>query len=163
MKRSGFKRPQLVRERAVSRPIPEHLRRASASPSVGQNFRPLPKTEPQRCRALLDMAQGRPCLLLAPVHGADATDTTVACHGNGARFGKGERRKADDHYSVWGCFACHTWLDQGSAPQALKDEVFTAAMARQIEHWRAVASNPWEPERLRRAARWALDLHDEPQ
>lgn len=160
MKRSTFKRPVLERARTVHRPIPEHLRRASISSTVGQSFRPAPKPEAQRSRALLDMARDRPCLLLVPGVHRHSPDTTVACHSNQGIHGKGERRKADDHYSVWGCFHCHTWLDQGPAPEAEKTAAFDAALARQLVEWARVAADPTEPERFRRAARWALELHE---
>lgn len=160
MKRSGFKRPVLERTRTVHQPIPEHLRRGRIS-HVGQAVATLAKPQAHRNRALLDMAKDRPCLLLVPGVHRYAPDTTVACHSNRGEHGKAERRKADDHYSVWGCWRCHTWLDQGPAPEAEKSAIFDAALQRQLVQWRRVADDPREPERFRRAARWALELHEE--
>jgi hypothetical protein len=116
-----------------------------------------PKTEPKRCPALLAMAAGRPCLLLIPGICNHRIDSTVACHSNLSIHGKGKSRKADDHYSVWGCAACHRWLDTGGALAAVTEVAFMTAHARQVLAWRQVAADPGEPEKFRRAARWALE------
>lgn len=159
MKRSNFQRPALQRTRTVHHPIPEHLRRGRIAP-ISSEVTTMTKPEAQRNRALLDMAKDRPCLLLVPGVHRYAPETTVACHSNQGIHGKGERRKADDHYSVWGCWRCHSWLDQGGAPEAEKTAAFEAALVRQLAQWWRVAEDPKEPERFRRAARWALDLHE---
>lgn len=117
-----------------------------------------PKPEAQRNRRLLDLARGMPCLLLVPAICNHRLDTTVAAHSNLAEHGKAMGRKADDHYSVHSCFACHTWLDAGRAPAAHKEAVFMAAHARQVLVWRLIATDAARPEGDRRAARWALDL-----
>lgn len=117
----------------------------------------IPKTEPHRSRALLDMARGRQCLLRVPGQCLGGTETTVACHSNKAAHGKAGARKADDEYSVWGCFGCHGWLDQGKAPGHTKDMVFMRAHADQVLEWRRIASSSSQPARDRMAARWALD------
>jgi hypothetical protein len=68
-------------------------------------------------------------------------------------------RKADDNYTVWGCAACHEWLDRGSAPAALKENTFREALARQVLAWRGIAQfDPFVKDK--RAAQWALDLLD---
>ena len=117
------------------------------------------KTEAARNPALLRMAEGRHCMLRVPGVCRDGMRTTVACHSNQAIHGKGARRKADDHFSAWGCFHCHTWLDQGMGKRADKEAVFEAAMARQLIAWQRVAEDASEPERFREAARWALERH----
>lgn len=115
-----------------------------------------PKTAAYRDRALLDMAENRPCLLLVPGICNHRTDSTVACHSNLGIHGKAGARKADDQFSVWGCNACHIWLDTDSkAPATLKERVFMEAYLRQVLAWRQVAASR-EPERFRRAARRAL-------
>jgi hypothetical protein len=110
------------------------------------------------------MAQGRPCLLTVPARlGMDgsawckSTDTTVACHSNLSEHGKAGARKADDCYSVWGCGACHFWLDFSRAPAEQKEAVFMGAHLAQVLEWRRVAADESEPERFRKAAQWALD------
>ena len=113
-----------------------------------------PKSEPYRSPALLEMARGRPCLLLVPGVCSRRTDTTVACHQN---MGKGMATKQSDEKSVWGCVACHTWYDQGPAPREQKRAVFMASHSLQVFAWREVATDPAEPERFRRAARAALE------
>jgi hypothetical protein len=134
---------------------------ASTRPAVrsvagGSTTGPIPKPEAQRNRALLDMAQRRPCLLLVPGICNHRIDTTVACHSNLSVHGKAGARRADDQYSVWGCAACHRWLDQGSSPAALKEQTFLVAHARQVLAWRLVAIDANESQRFRRAAHWAL-------
>jgi hypothetical protein len=116
-----------------------------------------PKTEPKRNRALLDMARGRPCLLLFPWVDAHPVDTVVACHSNLSIHGKAGARKADDHFSAWGCADCHRMLDQGTVSAEVKLERFMAAHRRQVEHWKRIAADPGEPARFRKAAQWALE------
>lgn len=118
---------------------------------------PAPKDVPARNAALLDMAHGRLCLLTAvpDCHGLrDDASTTVACHQN---EGKGMAIKRPDQYSVWGCVACHQWLDQSGAPRPTKRARFLAAHIRQVDHWRRIATSAAEPARVRAAAQWALD------
>lgn len=168
MKRTGFRRrlrpdgPTAPREvkpwaAALAGSTVRPLRAASYA---GTTTAPAPKTEPYRDQALLDMAENRPCLLLVPGCCNHRVDTTVACHSNLGQHGKGERRKADDCYSVWGCAACHRWLDQpighDGPTYEQKRDVFLQALERQKEAWRQVAASN-EPERFRRAARRALE------
>lgn len=124
---------------------------------VGEGITAQPKTVALRNPAILEMARGRPCLLQAPYTMSHDPATTVGCHGNGHQFGKGDRRKADDCYVVWGCFECHSWLDQGSASQHEKLRVFHLGMFRQMLAWEQVAASEHESQRFKRAAEWALD------
>lgn len=115
-----------------------------------------PKTEPKRNQALLDMAEGRPCLL-CPVGKCHCTPgSVVACHSNLGIHGKAGARKADDQYSVWGGDLAHWWLDRSGADAGEKEAAFMRAHMRQVMEWRVVATDPREPERFRKAARWAL-------
>jgi len=123
----------------------------------GASTAPAPKSEPRRNPALLEIARGRPCLLLIPAICNHRLDTTVACHSNLSIHGKSLSRKADDVYIVHGCAACHTWLDTSGAPAAQKEAAFMAAHMRQVFEWRLIAVDGSEPERFRNAARWALD------
>lgn len=161
MKRSGFKRPTIERKRTVHTPIPEHLRRGRMSP-VGLAVAAVVKPQAHRNRALLDMAQNRPCLLLVPDVHRHSPDTTVACHSNRSEHGKAGARKADDHWSVWGCYHCHSWLDASDASAQEKQQAFDRAMLDQLHWWGRIADDPSEPDRFRRAARWALQLHGLP-
>lgn len=115
---------------------------------------PIDKDEPYRDPALLDMAQGRPCLLLVPGCCNHRLDTTVACHEN---QDKGMGTKRPDDRSVWGCVACHRWYDQSGAPREQKRATFDAGMGRQVFAWQVVAADPSEPARFRRAAQRALE------
>jgi hypothetical protein len=118
----------------------------------------VPKTVKQENRTLLDMAKGQRCLLQVPGTCSGDTATTVACHSNWSVHGKAGARKADDQYTVYGCFACHTWLDQGPAPAAEKIERFAAAHRWMVAIWLDIVAGmqPSTP-RERRAAQWALD------
>jgi hypothetical protein len=88
-------------------------------------------------------------------------ETTVACHSNFAEHGKAGARKADDCYSVWGCAACHKWLDQPIGHRGPTYEEkrgrFMLAHDDQVIEWRRVAADSTEPERFRKAALWALE------
>lgn len=120
--------------------------------------RPQPKTKAHRNSHLRDMARGMPCLLC--IHGVCTQDraTVVCCHSNLSIHGKAGARKADDQYSVWGCAACHRWLDTGPAPRAQKAAAFMDAHLAQVLEWRAIAFDSRSAPRDRAAAQWALDL-----
>lgn len=116
-----------------------------------------PKTQPYRDPVLLEMARGRPCLLMVPAICNHRLDTTVAAHSNLSIHGKAGARKADDFYAVESCRACHYWLDFGKASAATKLDAFMNGHALQVLAWRLRATDPTEPERFRRAARRALE------
>lgn len=118
--------------------------------------RPQPKTKAQRNAHLRDMARGMPCLLRVPGICTQDRATVVCCHSNLSIHGKAGARKADDHYSVWGCAACHRWLDQGTAPRAQKAAAFMTAHLAQVLEWRAIAFDGSSAPRDRAAAAWAL-------
>jgi hypothetical protein len=160
MNRSTFKRPTIERQRTVHKPIPEHLRRSASFAKADTMAEPDPKPEVHRSQALRDMAQGRLCLLQFPDRCLNpGTDTTVAAHSNWADHGKAGARKADDCYMVWGCFACHSLLDQSSHwTDAEKRASFDAAHRRQVQEWARIAADPTEKSRFRKAADWALNL-----
>lgn len=123
---------------------------------AGGTTGPAPKSVEHRNPHLLAMAAGMPCLLLVPGVCNHRQDTTVACHSNLSIHGKAGARKADDQYSVWGCAACHAWLDQGTAPAAQKERAFMEAHSRQVLAWRGIATfDPFLKDK--RAAQWALE------
>lgn len=119
--------------------------------------RPQPKSKAHRNAHLRDMARGMPCLLRVPGVCTQDRATVVCCHSNLSIHGKAGARKADDQYSVWGCAACHQWLDQGPAPRAQKAAAFMAAHLAQVLEWRAIAFDGSSAPRDRAAAAWALD------
>lgn len=158
MKRSGFK------PKTYARPPRQYL--IPIAPEVSSRFKAVPvaqevnaalKTEAKRNPALLAMARGRQCLFRLP--GCDGGgETTVAAHSNHAEHGKAGARKADDQFSAWGCFACHSKYDQGNAPASERRAWFDAAHARQVEIWKRMAENPLVAgKRDRELARWALE------
>ena len=107
---------------------------------------------------LLTLAQGEKCLLRS-VKGCleDEGTTTVAAHSNWGQDGKGKSLKASDAKSVWSCYRCHSWLDQGMATNEKKQQTFDQAFEQQIEEWVKIAENiclkPWKVK----AARDVLD------
>lgn len=130
---------------------------ANVSTTSTRGARPHPKSKAQRNSHLRDMARGMPCLLLVPGVCCHDRTTVVCCHSNLSIHGKAGARKADDHYSVWGCVACHRWLDQGPAAKAQKYSAFMAAHLRQVLEWRAIAFDTTSAPRDRNAALWALE------
>lgn len=172
MRRTGFRRREqpvsqaayeLEREqrlaaRAARTMAEARPRAASSAVAVPPKFRPMPKTTQHRNARLRALAKGRPCLLLVPGICTNDSTTVVCCHSNLGIHGKGERRKADDHYSVWGCAACHAWLDQRAAPAAQKEAAFMAAHLRQVLAWRELAQAPTTKQPDRAACLWALGL-----
>ncbi len=134
-----------------------HYTPPSASMAPRHTAAPRPKPTAWRNRRLLDMAEGRPCLLHIPGVCNHDPATTVAAHSNLSIHGKGAHRKADDVFTVWACANCHAWLDQGPAPKADKEAAFVRAHADQVLAWRRIANDPHESEPDRRAARAALE------
>lgn len=116
-----------------------------------------PKPVAQRNSHLLKMAKGKPCLLCVPGVCTQDRATVVCCHSNSSAHGKAGSRRADDHYSVWGCFACHSWLDTGKAPAAAKASTFMRAHLAQVLEWRAIAFDTRSAPKDRAAALWALE------
>ena len=162
MKRTPIQRRTPLRSKPRHEPQVEKGDRPMARPlskpanySGGTSAKPVEKEAPQRNRALLDMAHGRRCLLLAVTHCHGFRGlTTVACHEN---EGKGMGLKVSDERTVWGCAACHEWYDRSGSPRTEKRRAFFAAHARQVQMWELVAADQSEPERFRKAAQWALE------
>jgi len=123
----------------------------------GTSGEPAVKSEPYRDPVLLEMARGRPCLLMVPAVCNHRLDTTVAAHSNSQEHGKGMGRKADDCYVVEACSACHYWIDFGKASAESKEAVFMNGHALQVLAWRLRVTDPSEPDRFRRAARRVLE------
>ena len=95
-----------------------------------------------RDKSLLKLAQGEECLLKVPEICPGGTETIVACHSNHGSYGKGMAQKASDAATVWGCAACHKWLDQGPASKEEKDEIFDEALMSQYIEWIKIANTP---------------------
>lgn len=154
MKRTGFARP--VYEGAPAAPL-RRVERSGVLARISAEVSAVPKTEQHRNPHLLAMARGKPCLFrLAGICNFDP-ETTVACHSNQGAHGKAGARKADDQYSAWGCFACHSWLDQGSGDPTAKRLAFMLAHLSQVGEWRAIAGSTAADPKDRAAAQWALD------
>ncbi|WP_213956320.1 nuclease domain-containing protein [Variovorax sp. dw_954] len=161
MKRTPFVRNQPTaavrpaRIKPVATPLTRPVRYADPANDPGAR---LAKPEAHRNPFLLSMARGQRCLLQVAGVCNDDPSTTVACHSNWSEHGKAGARKADDQYHVYGCSACHRWLDQGPAPAGEKRERFMAAHSWIVLIWRDIVAGmvPATPKE-RAAARWALD------
>lgn len=108
-----------------------------------------------RDKKLLELAEGQECLLM--IHRkclGDEGSTTVAAHDNSLQSGKGMALKADDSRTVWGCYWCHSMLDQGQMEYEEKQEAFEEAYIRQVQEWAKIAQNlclrPWKVEAAKR-------------
>lgn len=161
--RSTFKRKTTTQaaprpERVTRWPTALDVPARAAIQTVTPEFKAQPNTVQHRNPRLLALAQGMPCLLLVPACCNHRTDTTVACHSNAGAHGKAKARKADDQYTVWGCSACHAWLDSGPAPRAQKEAAFMAAHLRQVNAWRLMTVEAGIPASEKKAAQWALDM-----
>ena len=84
-------------------------------------------------KSMLEACRGQACFLAIPACCCQEVSTVVPCHANWADYGKGMGRKADDKYTVPGCWRCHRWLDQSGA----SDEEKRAAWERAYERWSA--------------------------
>ena len=106
-----------------------------------------------RSKDLLKLAQDQECLLQVPEICQGGSSTIVACHSNSGSNGKGKGIKASDADTVWGCAACHAWLDQGQASKEEKENIYYEAYTRQIMEWfkisRSISLNPRKVEAAR--------------
>ncbi|MCP3721748.1 DUF1364 domain-containing protein [Paraburkholderia sp. CNPSo 3272] len=77
----------------------------------------------------LAACRGEPCFLrVSGVCRRNPNDETVVpCHENSLAAGKGMGLKSEHARTVPGCFWCHSWLDQGSAPREKKQVTFSQA------------------------------------
>lgn len=102
-----------------------------------------PKTV-YRNQALLDLAKGEECLLRVPRYCQGGTETTVACHSNRTRDGKGKGIKAHDWAIAFGCVACHFFIDQSTAPREMKLSYFIPGL--RLTRLRIIALGKWPEE-----------------
>jgi len=62
--------------------------------------------------------------------------------------------KAEDSRTVWGCYWCHSMLDQGNMDYEERQEAFQHAYTRQIQEWIKIAQSPtmrpWKIEAAKR-------------
>jgi hypothetical protein len=72
-----------------------------------------------RSQIVIDTAQGAPCSVRFPGICNGNPETTVWCHLNGARFGKGAMLKAHDILGFHGCSSCHAYYDVGHGTRPL--------------------------------------------
>jgi hypothetical protein len=76
-----------------------------------------------RCQAVLDSARGAPCTArFTGICNCDPA-TTVWCHLNGHRFGKGGAIKAHDILGFHGCSECHRYYDVGHGTRPILSEL----------------------------------------
>jgi hypothetical protein len=116
---------------------------------------------------LLKLAKGEKCLLqVADDCLADEGSTTVAAHSNLMAHGKGRGLKAEDCYTVWACYKCHSNFDQGGVySREEKADLFYDAMLRQVAEWQKIAMNPtgrpWKAEAARNALEYLINQYKE--
>jgi hypothetical protein len=100
-------------------------------------MRRVSKTNAKRASGGEDkLCRGQPCYLVIPGCCCRDIATVVPCHSNQNRHGKGMGHKADDKFTVPGCRACHSEIDQGK--RFTKEEKFSI--------WDAAYAR-WEPVR----------------
>lgn len=152
MKRSGFKRPE--RPAKAPKTLQKLYRQGVEAKST---LTAMPKTEAKRNPHIMAMAMGKPCLMRVPGVCNNDPETTVAAHSNSHEHGKAGARKADDCYSVWACYACHAWLDQGQGAQNRNegDAAWKNAFVRQTKQWTEIYGHSNDPKD-KEAAHWAL-------
>jgi len=116
---------------------------------------------------LLKLAKGEKCLLqIADDCMGDEGSTTVAAHSNFMMHGKAKGLKAEDCYSVWSCYKCHSIFDQGGVfTRKQKADLFSEALLRQVEEWRKIATTPtlklWKVEAARNALDYLINQYRE--
>jgi hypothetical protein len=153
LRRTGFKRPTIERKPIVYAPIPESMRRRVSSGPV--ELTALPKTGREENAHYRAMARDKECQLLIPGVCNFDRSTVVLAHSNW--HDKGAGRKASDFWGVWGCYACHTWLDSGKADGGIKRAMFDLAMKRMQHELEQLVQDGSTKARDRDAAVWALE------
>lgn len=115
-----------------------------------------------RDKDLLKLAEEQHCLLQVPNFCEGESSTIVACHSNFGSHGKGKSIKASDADTVWGCYFCHQWLDQGHASKEEKEDTYYDAYSRQVIEWFKISCSihlkPWKVEAARNVLKH-LGLH----
>lgn len=124
MRRSGFK--------------PRALLKPTLAAAIGKTQKIWKKAKPSKVSAEAALCRGQDCYLLLPGIQVHERATVVPCHSNQAKHGKGMGIKADDKFTVPGCWLCHRELDQGA--RFTKEEKFA--------FWDAAYAR-WEPVRDR--------------
>lgn len=82
-------------------------------------------------KAILKSAEGQICTMHSPACNHDPR-TTVWCHSNQQRHGKGKGIKAHDIFGFYGCSGCHDWYDRSDAPREEKDAYFQLAFEKSL-------------------------------
>lgn len=110
MKRTGFAKPVagLLRTANLGKS-------AFARPPVMKTRKPAKSQRPKMTK-IRASARDQECTLQFPLVCNHRTDTTVLCHSNQLKDGKGMGLKAPDTRAAYGCSACHDVLD-GRAPR----------------------------------------------
>jgi hypothetical protein len=152
LRRTGFKKPQIERKPPVYSAIPESVRRRVTSGPV--ELVAMPKTAREENAHYRAMARDKDCQLLIPGVCSFDRSTVVLAHSNW--HDKGAHRKASDFWGVWGCYSCHTWLDQGAALKAQKQVAFHAGLVRMRFELEKIVADAAQKARDREAAAWAL-------
>lgn len=104
------------------------MRQRSVLKATGKRL-PSRRTKPRatktlyRNRALLDLAQGKPCKIRVPDICCGDPATVVACHSNQSRHGKAGWLKAHDWATAWGCRTCHAYIDQNTTGALYEEKV----------------------------------------
>lgn len=137
MKRSTTPMKRAAPMRATTMPPPR------ASMKARKKGKRPPKTI-YRNQALLNLAEGEECLLRVPGYCRYDKETTVACHSNRLRDGKGKGIKAHDWCIAFGCGPCHWFIDQSRAPAALKLSYFIPGL--HLTRLRIIAMGKWPDE-----------------
>lgn len=80
---------------------------------------------------VLAHARGQSCQFCNALDG-----TVVAAHSNQGRHGKGMSIKAHDCFVAYLCMRCHTAVDQGRGPQAVRVAIWQQAHERSVPLFR---------------------------
>lgn len=88
-------------------------------------------------QAVIDSARGAPCSARFPGICNYDPATTVWCHLNGARYGKGMGMKAHDVLGFAGCSSCHEYYDRGHAthPVLSNDQLLESVLGAVCESY----------------------------
>lgn len=101
-----------------------------------------PKREYVRSAAIRAAARGQRCTLRLPFVCNGNPETTVLCHSNNGRDGKGMGIKASDDRAAFCCSACHDVLDgRARRPHGVTREILLEEFERAVAETRSALAS----------------------
>jgi hypothetical protein len=99
-----------------------------------------------RDRKWLDFLRTLPCMLQVDGVCTGDRNSSVPCHSNQQRHGRGASFKSEDLFAVPGCNECHAWYDSGAANREVRHDTFQFALERLWRYLFERGIGEWRPK-----------------